>query len=72
MYILVVFVCFLSFYILFAYFISHIYPMFHFMPIVWNLSTIGWKLLGVYAYVFHHMQLNVYFEICLHNMNYQI
>ena len=26
----------------------------------------------VYAYVFHHMQLNVYFEICLHNINYHI
>ena len=50
---------------------SHM-PGFFFFPIVWNLSTIGWKLWGGYAYVFHHMQLYVHFEICLLDMNYSM
>ena len=66
------FFIFPSFYILYTYFLVHIISSFIFSQLCDVLSTIGWKLLVVHAYVSHHMQLDVHFEICLHDTNYHI
>ena len=39
-------------------------------PFVWVLSTLGWKLLGVCAYAFYHMQPYVDLEMCILNILY--
>ena len=72
MYVHVVFVSFPSFYILYAYFFVNITPSFTFY-LLWEIyPQLDENLWGMYAYVVHHMQLYVYFEICLHNINYHI
>ena len=73
MYILVVFISFLSFYIfVFLFIYTHI----ALVLLIANCEkfTNDWmKTFGrVYACVFHHMQLNVYSEICLHGKNHHI
>ena len=72
MYVHMVFVYFPSFYILYAYFFAHITPSFTFYQLCEIYPQLHENFWGVYAYVVHHMQPYVYFEIYLHNINYHI
>ena len=76
MYILVLFlIVYLSRYtsfILYSYFFVDISPSFTLSQLCEIYPQLNENFWGVYAYVFHHMQLYVCFEICLLNINYPI
>ena len=61
-----------SCYILCSYFLVHIAPGFTFSQLCEHYPRLDENFWGVYAYVFHHMQLYVYFEICVLNISYLI
>ena len=61
-----------SFYVLYAYFFVNIATSFTFYQLCEIYPQLDENFWAVYAYVFHHMQLYVHFEICLHNINYHV
>ena len=63
-YILVIFSCNM-FYILYAYFFVHISPSYTFYQLCEIYPQLDENFWGVYAYMFYHMQLYVYSELCL-------
>ena len=58
--------------ILYTYFLVHIIPGFAFSQLCVFYPRLDENFWGVYAYVFHHMQLYVHFEICILNIIYHI
>ena len=64
-YIHVVFICIVTIYIVYAYFFIQIYTScFTIYQLCEVYPWLDGNIWGMYAYVLHHMQLNVCFEIC--------